>query len=346
MFNINELAALYYLTLSILSVLLVLLVYLSIRKAIANSRRKKIDRIKEQYNPLIFKYLTGETLVRKLNPVSKLQLKAVEELLNKYTSVLEGLEEKQRLNELASIYLAQYYKKRLRSRRWSIRMNTLYHIEDFNMSMLAEEVYRLTQKKRITTEELVHALRNLALFQYPAIFDLLTLQFKGLSEYEYRNILTRLHEKDFDRFVLHFHKSSISLQKAILGVITLKKEITYLSFLENIFSSYSGEVRLRAIKALADIGYVKDIDRYLELLYSSKWEERMVAAKLVGSLKEEKGLFRLIELLHDSSWWVRSQAGQAISEFSNGKEILQMVLETSKDVFARDMAWEWLQKGV
>jgi len=72
----------------------------------------------------------------------------------------------------------------------------------------------------------------------------------------------------------------------------------------------------------------------------------MVAAKLIGSLKEERGIQRLIELLHDQSWWVRSQAGQAIDQFTNGKEILRSVFETSNDVFAKDMAWEWLHKGV
>jgi hypothetical protein len=346
MFNYNELGILYYLTLSIVSVLFILLVYLTIRKTIANNNRKKIEQYKEKYNSLIFLFLTGQTLGRELNPVSNLQQRAVEELLNKYTTVLEGEEERQRLTELAKLYMSNYYKKRLKSRRWSIRMNTLYNIEDFNMVSLADEVYSLTARKRITTEELVHVLRILALFRYPQMLELLTIRFNQFSEYEYRNILTRLQMKDFDQLVLHFHKSPISLQKATLDVISIKKEITYITFIENIFSSYSGEIRLRAIKALAEIGYVKDIDPYLELLYSSRWEERMVAAKLVGTLKEEKGLFRLIELLHDSSWWVRSQAGQAISQFSNGKEILQMVLETSMDVFAKDMAWEWLQKGV
>jgi HEAT repeat protein len=136
------------------------------------------------------------------------------------------------------------------------------------------------------------------------------------------------------------------LQKAILDVISIKKESSYLLFTENIFAVYSGELRLRALKALAVLGSVKEINTYLELLYSSKWEERMLAAKLVGNLKEERGLNRLIELLHDQTWWVRFQAGQAICLFPNGKEILEQVYTTSTDMFAKDMAWEWLHKGV
>jgi hypothetical protein len=342
----NELWTLSYVTLSIVSVLFLLLVYLTIRKAIANVKRKKIDQYKEKYNPILFSILTEQSIIREIDPLNNVQRKAVEELLSRYTTIIEGEQEKRKLTEVATIYLSDYYKKMLKSRRWSIRMNTLYQVEDFHMTTLLEDVNKFAARKRLSKEELVHSLRILALFRFPHIFELLTVRYYDLSEYEYRNILMRLHVRDFDQLVLHFHKSPLPLKKAILDVISIKKEITYLTFIENIFSNYHDEVRIRAIKALAEIGYVKNAEPYLELLYSSKWEERMLAAKLVGAIKEEKGLFRLIELLHDSSWWVRSQAGQAISQFSNGKEILQMVLETSKDVFAKDMAWEWLQKGV
>lgn len=62
--------------------------------------------------------------------------------------------------------------------------------------------------------------------------------------------------------------------------------------------------------------------------------------------KGKSAIPRLIELMHDRTWWVRSQATQAIIQFTNGKEILRTILESSKDTFAKDMAWEWLHKGV
>ncbi|MEO2074137.1 MAG: HEAT repeat domain-containing protein [Bacillus sp. (in: firmicutes)] len=341
-----ELFFLSILTLSIFGMLFILLGYLTIRKTVDIKRRERINSYKEQFNPLLFSMLTEGRYSRVLTTETILQQKAIEELLSRYTSILEGEEEKTRLTELASLYLTPYYQIQLKSKRWSTRMNTLYHIEDFHMSHLLEDVSRLLYRRRISREELVHVLRILAKFNYQEMFELLTNEYDHLSEYDYRNILIRMEPNHFDQFILHFHKSNISLKKAVLDIISLKRDITYLSFLEKMFESYKGEIRLRSMKALAEIGYVENIEPYLELLYSEKWEERMVAAKLIGSLKEERGIHRLIELLHDSSWWVRSQAGQAIDQFTNGKEIFRSVLETSNDAFAKDMAWEWLHKGV
>lgn len=342
----NELFILSIITLSFLGLLAILLVYLMVRKAIDIKKRREIEVYKDHARPLIFMMLTEESYSRELTVETVIHQKAIEELLSKFVKILEGEQEKQRLTGLATLYLTDYYQKRLKSNRWSYRMNALYHIEDFNMSVLLPEIVKLTKKTRVTHEELVHVLRILASFQYLKINDLLTTRFFYLSEYEYRNILIRLEQDKFDRFVLKFHKSNHSLQKAILDVISIKKDLNYLSFTENIFSIYSGEVKLRALKALAEIGYVKQIEPYLELLYSPIWQERMMTAKLVGAIKEDKGIRRLIELLHDQTWWVRFQAGQAICQFPNGKDILQRVLETSKDSFAKDMAWEWLHKGV
>ena len=342
----HELIILSNITAALLGLLTILLVYLMIRKSIYIRNRKAIEGYKDKYNPIIFKLITEGGLSRELNLLSTLQKKALEELLSRYARVLEGEEEERRLAEIAGLYLRDYYQKRLNNQRWSQRMNALYHIEDFKMRLLEKDVIQLLDRKRLSNEEAVHVLRILASFQYPRIFSIITDHFFALSEFDYRNIFLRLENNLFDQFILSFHKLSMIMQNAILDVISIKKDLSYLAFTENIFSSYTGEVKLRALKALAEVGYVKNIYPYMELLYSSKWQERMIAAKLIGALKEESGLPRLIELLHDQSWWVRSQAGQAIYQFPNGKGILGNVLETTNDVFARDMAWEWLHKGV
>jgi len=72
----------------------------------------------------------------------------------------------------------------------------------------------------------------------------------------------------------------------------------------------------------------------------------MLAARLAGVMKSEETIDQLVELLQDSSWWVRSQAGQSITMFPQGKKILEDVMNSSNDSFARDMAWEWINKGV
>lgn len=342
----NELLTLSFLASTILGLLFILLVYLIIRKTLYLQKRRKIENYKAKLNEPLFMLLSEGSLTRAFTSNDTLQKIAIEELLSHYVKILEGEGEKKQLTLLAALHLEDYYRKRLKSITWSQRMNALYHIEDFQLKGLLNNLVQLLERKKLSHDELVHVLRIIALFQHPPVFDLLTNRFSDLTEFEYRNILIRLNRPLFDQFVLHFHKSSSPLKKAILDVVSIKKEFHYLAFTEDIFSAYSGEIRLRALKALAEIGYVRHIEPYLELLYSNRWEERMIAAKLIGLLKEEKGIDRLIELLHDHIWWVRSQAGQAISQFPNGKEILRSVFETSSDMFAKDMAREWLHKGV
>jgi HEAT repeat protein len=342
----HEILLLTIITVSLIGLLFIMLLYLMIRKVNDIKKRKEIESYKNKINPIIFSVIVEGECYRALGFETAIKQKAIEELLSKYVKILEGEEESKRLSELASLCLQEYYRKLLKSKRWSRRMNALYHIEDFHMTNLQEDVVQLLTKKNISQQENIQGLRILASFQFLGFIDLLPNHYHYLSEYDYRSILMRLDYGLFDQFVLSFHKSSHPLQFAILDVISLKKEIIYRPFTENIFSTYKGEVRLRALKALAEIGYIKNVEPCLEMMYSPKWQERMVAAKLIGSLKEERGIPRLIELLHDQTWWVRSQAGQSISQFPNGRVIFQAVLEASKDTFARDMAWDWLHKGV
>ncbi|WHY01924.1 HEAT repeat domain-containing protein [Neobacillus sp. DY30] len=342
----QEIMFLSIITLSLTCILSLLLLYLIIRKVRDIKKRREIEDYKNKVNTQIFSIIAEGQSFRGIRCETAIQQKAMEELLSKYVKILEGKEEKERLSNLASLSLEGYYRKRLKSKRWSHRMNALYHIEDFHMTNLKNEVVLLSKKKNITHQETIHILRILASFQFSGLKDMLPKHYNDLSEYEYRSILMKLTHSLFDQFVLDFHKSTPALQYAILDVISLKKALEYRSFTENIFISYKGEVRLRALKALAELGFVSNIEPYLQLLHSASWQERMVAAKLIGSIKAEKGIPRLIELLHDQNWWVRSQAGQSISQFPDGKAILQSVLETSEDAFARDMAWDWLHKGV
>ncbi|MFP7295640.1 HEAT repeat domain-containing protein [Neobacillus niacini] len=341
----DEILFLARIAVALISLLFLLLVYLMIRKMWEIKKRKEIDSYKDKINPFFFSIIVEGEFSRALGFGTSIKLKAIEELLSRYVKILEGEEERKRLSDLASLYLQDYYRKLLKNRRWSRRMNALYHIEDFHMTVLKEDVIQLITKKTLSKRENVQVLRILASFQTNGFPDLLKNHEHYLNEYDYRSILMRLNQGLFEQFVLQFHKSSNSLQLAILDVISLKKANIYRAFTESVFTAYKGEVRIRALKALAEIGDMQDVEPCLEMMYSPEWQERMVAAKLIGSIKEERGIPRLIELLHDHSWWVRSQAGQSISQFPNGKSILQSVLARSKDAFARDMAWDWLHKG-
>lgn len=341
-----ELYTLSILTAVFIGALFLLLLYLSIRKIKANKRREQINGYKEKYNPYLFEYITEGTISRKLVPRSGVEKKAVEELLAKYAEILESGGEKKNLTELAVLYLTDFYRGRLKSRRWSSRMNALYYIENFKMDTLLKDLFAMLGQKRTSRDELIHILRILANFQFINLYEYLNRKYSFLSEFECRNILIRLEDGHFDQFTLGFHQARTDLQHAVLDVIGVKKDIRYLPFLESIFQSYRGETRLRALKAIGSIGYVNNLGDYLPLASSSSWEERMLTARIIGSMRDEKGIPNLVELMHDRIWWVRSQAGQALAKFPNGCTILKEIVDTTKDPFAKDMALEWINKGV
>ena len=330
----------------LMGILIVLLIYLIVRKAMENRLRKIVEQHKSYMNDkVLHSILTGDFL-RSIQADTKAKKLAMEELLSNYSDILEGDEEKKNLNLLAESRLSGYYRKALSSYRWSSRMNALFHIEAFQMESLKEDIQLLLKRSRISQIEIIKGLSFLAQIQNKGIFGLVTEEYTDLSYLEYRNILSRLDEKNLDQFLLGYHSCQLQLKFAIIDLIGLKKNLAYLTFVESIFFNSNGEERIRALKALAAIGHTSSEENFLPLLSSPNWEERMLAARLAGEMKSDKAIPGLLLLLQDPSCWVRSQAGQSITLFPEGKRILQEVIESSSDSFAKDMAWEWINKGV
>ncbi len=148
----NDVFLLAIIMLFLLLLLILLLSYLVVRKWVDVKKRQEIEKHKSKYKQLIFSYLTVGEMSRSLIVKSDKQRKAIEEILAHYVKVLEGVEEKTRLSEIASDCLQDYYRKRLKSWHWSSRMNALYHIEDFQITGLLEDVLKLTRKRRISNE--------------------------------------------------------------------------------------------------------------------------------------------------------------------------------------------------
>lgn len=329
----------------ILGLLFLILFYLVIRKWLEQRMRTKIDECMETLSPQIFEFISEGKISRHLHLDSDIKKKAAEELLAKFAANLTGEDETEKLRGFADSHLRNYFKQQLKSRRWSIRMNALYHIEDLHLTELQPQVLESARKEKVSHDERVQSLRILAAFQYEEIFDLLHSNSDYLSDGELRNIILRLNDHKFCEFILGFHKSGKQLKYAVVDAAGIRKDLKYVNFIESVYASYGGEARLRAVKALSSLGVVKDLSPYLKLRHSGDWKERMMAAKLFGSLKEPELLPYLMELLHDASWWVRSQAGQSIMLYPDGRKELQLVLETSNDSYAKDMAWEWINKG-
>ncbi|GGM18854.1 hypothetical protein GCM10011351_00800 [Paraliobacillus quinghaiensis] len=343
----TELSVLSVLMIFVVTLLTVLLGYLLIRKARENKVRKRINNYKEKYRVPVYDYLSSGEVTRLIEPIGKDRKLAIEELLRDFSDILEGEETRLNLSNYAERHLSELYRENLTSRQWSNRMNTLYYIEDFYMKNLEADVQKeILDNLASSKDEIIQSLCVLARFNSPKFKEYIELKHEELLEFDLRNILRRVEEEQLDYLIDRFENYSLNLQCAILERISQLKNLEYVTFLESTFEKNSGEVKLRALKTLANLGYVEDITRYMPLCDSPVWQERMLVAKLFKMLQDNRTISCLKKLLHDEYWWVRQQAGDTIASFPNGNEILIEVIEQSQDNYAKDMAREWLNKGV
>lgn len=107
----------------------------------------------------------------------------------------------------------------------------------------------------------------------------------------------------------------------------------------------SMEVRVKAVKALAEIKYLPALDALLDLLDDEQWEVRALASKALDSLGEVSAVERLSEMLGDSQWWVRYNAAVALSHLKGaGVRKLADTVRNNPDKFARDIARQALEE--
>ena len=113
--------------------------------------RQKITDYKEDYRLDMFRYLqTGEQGLLQLDDKQE-KFKALIELLIEYSTVLDDSDVNERIGIFAKQHLTTYIKKELRQRRWSLRMNALYLIEDFYMDDFVETLHELYSNSNTKT---------------------------------------------------------------------------------------------------------------------------------------------------------------------------------------------------
>jgi HEAT repeat protein len=345
MIRINEVTVLVVATITILIILLLILLYLITRKTIENRESVKVKNIKKEMETPLFESISqgkGYDLAYK----NRYSIKAMEELLKHYSDTVGGTLETYSLTAIAEKYLLEGYRNALRSRSWSKRINALYHIEDFKMYQLSDEVRQLLQSRLITREEVIISIRFLAAAaQLKEVFEFVNKKYTNLTDFDYRSILFKLDEQSFRIFVERFSECHSTLQWSILEIISIRKDLSYLSFVERVFQNHKGETRIRALKAIASIGFTTDIEQFFSLSESSEWQERMLIAKLIGFFPSDSSYNILEDLIHDQNWWVRSQAAESFTKLPKGRELLKKLMESSHDPYARDIASEWLDKG-
>lgn len=341
-----SLILLFILFLSMLFLLLSLFLYLMVKKHLNNQFQQKVDEYKDAYRIKVFRYLqTGDP--DELGNVKEDEelLKALVELLSDYSQLLTGPEIQMRISYFANQHLMNYLEKQLVQRRWSLRMNALYMIEDFYLVNLSEILHRTYNQKITTVSEKAQILKTLAKFDDKRVGEYIKYVDQNISDFTLLSIFLILEEEKLDKLVEEFQQLSTRLQCLLIETIEKRQLIKHHQFLLILIENEDEEVKIRALKAIANTGIPIEPELIKDFLQSSSWTTRMMATKVVGMQRLETCKPQLITLLSDREYSVRAEAAKAILRFKDGLAILTNVTKESTDIFAKDMAIEWLEKA-
>jgi HEAT repeat protein len=339
-----SLAALFILFIVMLFILLSIFFYLLIKKYVNNQSKQKKNELKEDYRLEMFQYLqTGELRLLDSNQ-SEENFIALIELLHEYSNVLDDVDVKKRISSFAKNHLTKYVEKQLKQRRWSLRMNALYSIEDFYMEHLRLTLHDLYKQKRTSIAEKTQILKLLAKFHDEKIVHYIKSSHQDISDFSLLSIISKMDENQIDQLIDCYDELSLRLQAILVDTIGNKKLIKHHQLLQKLVLNGEDEVKIRSLKAFANIGVPIDKKYVAPFFDAESWQIRMMAVKVAGAQRMEEYKEKLIERLSDREFVVRSEAAKAILRFKDGVSILSKVMEESEDLFAKDMAFEWLEK--
>ncbi|MBN8193872.1 HEAT repeat domain-containing protein [Bacillus sp. NTK074B] len=329
----------------LLVVLTGLCLYLMIKKMMDNKNRAKIEKYKEEYQLALFQFLhEGVEDERFLNS-SPLQTRALVELLASFSKVLSSPDILERLQEFAEDHLQPFILSQLRHRRWSIRMNALYWIQDFKMRSMREPLRELREAASISKSEEIQLLKIDVLFDDRDLLSRLTDTLHELTEFEYSLLFQSFGGDQFQPLIHAFDELPEVMKYALIDSIGVKNRMEHIPFLQRLLTEDSTELRVRALKAVVGMEYYLDIPELSVHLRAESWQERLMAIKACEYIRSPELTPYLQELMSDPSFYVRSQAAQSLLRVEKGKGILGDIAVHAEDEYARDMATQWLERG-
>lgn len=320
--------------------------YLIFKRMREIQQQRKTQLYIKQTQTVWYDYLINDArFTPRLVPNHKFEIYGVEEIFQAYVNNLANPDLIEKISQFSNRYFKLYYQKQLKSLKWSIRMNALYRIAEFHIDRLLDECKKRVQRKE-TREEYFQILKILAIFDADTFLQEILHSVVPFSEYEYKKLLSSVHSHILENLTQHFAELRPTCQYSIIDILGVKRNGTYTPFLESQLQNADAEIRIRSLKSIYEIGFVRDLQKYVAFVGSPLWEERLMTAKVLGHSPLDLSLPYLERLLQDSSWWVRSQAAKTIGDAKGGKEKLQRFIESASDSYAIDMANEILQKGL
>lgn len=302
-----------------LILIILILIYLSYKRKLQDNGKEKIRAYLLEKEDRWYDYLVGNIqLDDRLIPKDVDDIVAIERIFLSYIKNLSSSSIRKNIKSFSNEYLSDYYKKLLHSKKWSIRMNALYRINDFHIDSLLDICGDLPVDK-LSMEENYELLAIYSKFDRHVFLSEISNLTIDFSEYEYKKLLLALEVEILKSLMEIEDRLPLNCQYAIVDVLAFKKDLDYVPYLESSLDDNNPEIRIRSLKAINEIGFINDFEKYKKFFDSHIWEERLMMAKLFDKFPFSYVELYLEKYLEDESWLVRQQTLDTINKLKSGK---------------------------
>lgn len=332
------------LTVSLLLVLYV--IYLRGVQIFSDGRRKYLM---ERWEPLLLDFMSGELSVEDAGKqMVHADYELLGEILIEYSQDIKG----QALERMISLWrrlgFDVYSMERLKSRsawRRAYGATMLGIMRDIRVT--PELIKLLQDRAPIVTFAAAKALARIGVKRELAkILDVVATS-KSWSEDQFAEIILNFGPDIAEDLVRLCDDPRVPAKRLvfIIDVLGFLRFQGAYETLAKLAEKGEKEVRIRALKALGEIGFPECWSFLVGLLADKAWEIRSQAAKALGKLGHERAIPGLINALDDEVWWVRFNAAVALAKLGDkGLSSLRSTMHHSESERARKVAQHVLEQ--
>ncbi|WP_027963576.1 HEAT repeat domain-containing protein [Halalkalibacillus halophilus] len=271
---------------------------------------------------------------------------ALERVLVYLAQHFQGEELNETISSYADGFFSNQFKKKLKGKSWSIRINTLHRIYQLDMKSLEDELKEMILNGQIYTKEENFQMMKI-MFRMDGFFALeqLSREALKLNDFDQKRLLYEMEDQYVFSLMEQFNELNYKLQLNIIEVIGIRRFPEAVLFLEDQLHSLDSETRIRSLKSISNIGYVENVEKYHQFVTANNWEERLMLAKILAFVRSNRSVNHLVTLMHDNTWAVRVAAANSLMVHKNGKAVIENLFDYSEDQFTKDVAKEVLVRS-
>ncbi|MCA0983841.1 HEAT repeat domain-containing protein [Halobacillus yeomjeoni] len=318
------------------------------------NRAKKMQDFHAKVYPLVIRYITTgyDRPVFLISSSAKWQRQVIKEIAIQIAGVINSEKEIERLNIVIEDFgVVKEVETMLKDKRWwivsaGVNEATELHLKQF-VPIIKQHLYTEEYDlRRSVVRALCEMGESIEVLNYMVIHEN-ELPHKVIVHIGDMLVSTGSDDPTLiDYIVQHFHQVSPELQGVFLEIIGKRKAMNQLPLLTTLLRREEKEIRLKAMRAIGDIGMILEPEAIFDFLFSSSWEERVLAIYVIQSCKLEQAIPELVNhSIQDKNWWVRVRAAETLYAFGEkGRKELKDVADTHEDIFAKDIANKVLQE--